>query len=477
MKDELHIKCLNPRFVRNKYTGDYILAECGKCEHCLLKKSVHRTQLCKLESSVHRYHYFVTLTFANEYLPKARLVLTDEANEKYDVVRESDGLVLGNVSFPRRIDKIFLCKKVGMPVNVIPILDYEVCKLFLKRLRKYISKYSNEKIRYFVCGEYGPVHFRPHFHLSLWFDEDATASCIQQAVRACWPFGRVDVSLSSGKSASYVASYINSNMYLPRIFKLRGTAPLSRHSFYLGERFYESEIKEIQQVEYSRVARKRICFNGFNSDVFLWRSLESRLFPKCKGFANESQFERVLSYSAYAIARNWTKETRPVHLARFVTDYIRYEDFCHPDNTINDWLQLIRFGLNYYDSDGKFIRPCLCDYDKLERSIYMMLLFSRRFLSVHCCGDDSFHSVSMAIDRIDRYYKDKDYDGLREQLFQQEQTKVTGVKHHYFHYNCVFLDEMLHSSVFKNHSSAIKTKFGSFVKHKKLNDLNKFFNY
>ena len=477
MNIQTEIKCLNPRFIQNKYTGKEILVECGKCEHCLMKKSVVRTQLCKMESALHKFHYFVTLTFSNEHLPKARLILQNDLTDNYDLVRESDGLVLGNVTFRRYVDKVALCKKCGTTINTIPILDYSYCQLFLKRLRKYISKYSNENIRFFACGEYGPVHFRPHFHLSLWFDEEKTSSCIQQAIFASWPFGRVDSSLSAGQSSSYVASYINSCQHLPRVFKFPGTAPFARHSLFLGVKFFESEIQKVQELEYSSINRKRICVNGFNTDVFLWRSLKTRLFPKCKGYASLPQHERVLSYSSYAIVRDWAQETCPIYLARFLTDYIKYEDFYHPDNRINDLLQLIRFHLNYYDCHGHYITPFLSDYEKLERSIYMMLLLSKRFLSYHCLGNDSYNNVLKMVIHIDKFYKEQDYDNLKHQLQQQEDTKKNGIHHHYVYHNAVDLQEYLESSVYHSHSSSMKKRFSTFVKHKKLNDLNKFFNY
>lgn len=42
---------------------------------------------------------------------------------------------------------------------------------FIKRLRKYLEK-SKIKIRYFGCGEYGTLNYRPHFHLIIYGWED-----------------------------------------------------------------------------------------------------------------------------------------------------------------------------------------------------------------------------------------------------------------------------------------------------------------
>lgn len=72
--DYQFIKCFNPRHITNRYTGEEVLVECGKCEACLLKKNVSRKSRCLLENAAHRYCYFVTLTYKNKYLPQCTLV-------------------------------------------------------------------------------------------------------------------------------------------------------------------------------------------------------------------------------------------------------------------------------------------------------------------------------------------------------------------------------------------------------------------
>lgn len=48
----------------------------------------------------------------------------------------------------------------------IPYLRKTDLQLFLKRFRYYVTKrLPKEKVRYYAVGEYGPVHFRPHYHL------------------------------------------------------------------------------------------------------------------------------------------------------------------------------------------------------------------------------------------------------------------------------------------------------------------------
>ena len=139
----------------------------------------------------------------------------------------TQGTILGNTMSYDFIRET-LSKKVNLPKGILPphLSKYDG-QLFIKRLRRYLdrliqSKYGKEaeKIRYYLVGEYGPVHFRPHYHVILWFSEDETYSTIREAVHQSWKFGRIDVQKSLGKCADYVAKYLNSSVSLPEVFKL-----------------------------------------------------------------------------------------------------------------------------------------------------------------------------------------------------------------------------------------------------------------
>lgn len=485
MKDFPFIKCLNPSRILNRYTGENVLVECGKCEHCRLKRSLASTTRCKIEAASHRFTYFVTLTFENKYLPCARLVFRKEDSYKkddeevYDVVRESDGLVCGSVVFPSNMHKQQLVKKCKAGHNRIPIVDSQYPILFMKRLRKRL-KY--EKIRVFYCGEYGPVHFRPHYHFLLWFDKEETLSCIRQALSESWTFGRIDSSLASGKASSYVASYVNSAQYLPQVLSLASTKPFSNHSWYLGEQFLESSIKELQALDYSAINKQRFCFNGVNTDVLLWRTFKTRIFPKLKGHATQSEYVRVLSCQAFSTIRSWTQEDCPINQARFITDYVRYGDFYHPDDKINDLLQLFRHGLNYYTYDANkkilYIRPLLADYDKFEKSVYHHILASRYFINVICNGNSSYGYVAKMLRWIDGYYSYCDGENLKNQLdIESKIHKVKDADRSFFFHNSLSLKRLKENKLFMRHSAEVKNTFKSFMKHKELNDKNLIFNY
>lgn len=503
--DYQFIKCSNPRHITNRYTGQQVLVECGKCEACLLKKNLSRKSRCLLENSAHRYCYFVTLTYENKFLPQCTLAekkkdenggylysvfknkinysfYDKETNSYKYEARYHDGEYLGEVYFKSYADQVALMKKCNVTSNpnYFPILDYRDIQNFLKRLRKRIK---NEKIRYFYCGELGPVHFRPHFHLLLWFEEEQTQQNLFENIRSSWPFGRVDVSLSKGKSISYVASYVNSHMYLPDLFRLQQTSPKSCHSWYLGDSVYTDEIKISEETDIKRLASHRIFRDGFNTDFILWRSLKTRLAPKCKGYNSKSEYERILSYSLNAKLREWTQETSPLYQARFIRDYVEFFDFYSPDDGFNEVLQYFRHGLNYYENDQngikRYLTPSLADYDKFERMVYKELLLSRSFLRDFCDGDDSYDSIVKHVRLIDKFYKELDYENLRKQLeiVQNFSKMPDNPSTQFFYHNSFDVDDLKKLPEFKRFTSSRKSMYSNYIKHKELNDKNKIFCY
>lgn len=89
---------------------------CGRCVGCRLERSRQWAIRCVHEASLHEENSFLTLTYSPENLPSNGSLV------KHDLT------------------------------------------LFFKRLRK---AYSDKKLRYFACGEYGEQFDRPHYHVIL----------------------------------------------------------------------------------------------------------------------------------------------------------------------------------------------------------------------------------------------------------------------------------------------------------------------
>jgi len=119
-------------------------------------------------------------------------------------------------------------------------------------------------------GEYGPVHFRPHFHLLLFTNSEEVTKVIRECHTKSWTLGRSDFQLSNGGAASYVASYINSLHNAPLLYRsCSGFKPRSRASlgfFEKGQDYVESEdlYAQIESKLDSAINGRVYNFNGIS---------------------------------------------------------------------------------------------------------------------------------------------------------------------------------------------------------------------
>ena len=156
-------RCLNPQRIVNPYTGQSMIVPCGHCKACVINKNMRMSFQCDLESMSNKYTVFITLTYANRYIPRAQFVDSLDRPFDADLVDKETGELFGAVGMneERRaalLEKLYL-------FGDVPYLRKSDLQKFFKRFRYYAKKYTKEKVRYFAVGEYGPVHFRPHYHI------------------------------------------------------------------------------------------------------------------------------------------------------------------------------------------------------------------------------------------------------------------------------------------------------------------------
>jgi len=170
------MKCLHPFRVRKRcYDWKepvFMDVPCGKCMACLARKRREWMFRCKQELRVCTSCYFVTLTYDEEHVPR-------------------DG-------FHQRI----LCKP-------------DVQKFF-KRLRKHVPDCN---VRYFLCGEYSPEIYRPHYHaliFNLPLDKSVKHMKIYKLLKKSWQNGEVFVGDDVGGGAvNYCCKYCLTVSYTP----------------------------------------------------------------------------------------------------------------------------------------------------------------------------------------------------------------------------------------------------------------------
>lgn len=96
-----------------------------------------------------------------------------------------------------------------------PSLNYRDFQLFMKRVRKACV----DRVRFFMCGEYGDMNFRPHFHACLFGFRPGDLSPLGRGasgkslfrsafLEGVWPLGFSSVGDLTFQSAAYVARYV-----------------------------------------------------------------------------------------------------------------------------------------------------------------------------------------------------------------------------------------------------------------------------
>ena len=490
------VKCLNPQFVRNKYTGETILSSCGKCEACANRKASLYTLKCQLESESHAYCMFVTLTYNQvsiplmmpKYIGFETYTKADGStyiHNKYenDVLVEltprlGRGTILGTSDLGYLSSQSLLAK--CQTFNLYPHLSKRDLQLFIKRLRKHASKISTDKIRYFAAGEYGPVHFRPHYHLLLWFSDKTLYKAIHEIIHKSWSYGRIDVETSRGKSASYVAKYVTSNSVLPRIFKQKSVSPFCLHSAHLGEMVLKQDKETIYQQTFEDFSYRCCQVNDNHQQFFVWSSLSSWYFPKCKGFSTRTSSLNYYAYRLYATTRDWTKKTLVANQARYILNTLFgvFQIFgstnqFHSDPLINDLLCyfVTSCDINLYDT---------ANYDKYYRRIYMELRLSKHFLKNICDGDERYETIIHYMDKITDFYTQAEKYHHKYNLEQQEEFDFESEEDYVFFYpsgheHSFELEKLTNSSYYRSFKANTEIQTRKRLKHKELNDANGIF--
>lgn len=380
-------ECLHPIKVFNKYTNDIIYAPCGHCYSCLKNKSNRDTALAMNIASNFKYCYFVWLSYEDQYLPYMELKSVDPlddirsnylfssinrslripvSNGKDRIIEDSPFEFTHSMTSSEYQDIIvkshgrydFLRKCVVYPRfedcdNRIPYCNTSDCQKFLKRLRFHSKDKYNEEVRFYGVSEYGPRTYRPHWHLLLFFNSDELASVIQQLVSESWSYGRTTCELSRGGSASYVASYVNSNVCLPTLYiQHKEIKARSLHSKGYGNNHVfpsQASIHELDKMSSILLNGESIAVNGKAKQIYPSRSYKHTVFPRftnlvCKSSRSSAYLFSAAFFASERLVRfgyldiTYDKAVSPVsELAHAYTDFfLDREDkgFVHSDDEL-----------------------------------------------------------------------------------------------------------------------------------------------
>lgn len=542
--------CQHRSFITNKYTGARIAVDCGQCDYCIHKKAKKASMRVKTAGSAFKYSYFVTLTYDNVHIPLMNCkVLHSEyedavgisgdihfGNEYHQYIpvseyRCEDNSVLrhiffeqvqGTVPFDREIkeyapvkDNWFLSMdairsfiyktqsvdKTDYPAseqygrdNLIPFLNYVDVQNYIKRLRKHLFQKlgSYETLHFYAVGEYGPVHFRPHYHLLLFTNSDEIAEVLRYCHDKSWKLGRSDFQRAAGGSSSYVASYVNSLCSAPLLYRsCRAFRPRSRASvgfFEKGCDFVEDEdlYAQIERKISSCIDGRLYNFNGVSVRSTPPLSYIRTLLPRFSSARNDdsTSITRIL----FAVHRT------PQRIARF--GIIHYNDSVL--SLANAYYKYLKVNSNLTDDDKIVLHAARCstrcgycsvdfDAESFVNRLYRLFLYVSKFFRnwhLPLFGSDiSAYSgrINFIIKTGIEYESKKNYESLRDAYSLRSQYPDIS--------DCMFalpqngqemdvlqavssetvclLEQLRHRSA---------TFCRDMIKHKKLNDANNIFN-
>lgn len=194
---------------------------CGRCIGCRLDRSREWGGRIAMEASLHEENSFLTLTYADEFLPK-----------DYGV-------------------------------------HIEHLQKFFKRVRKH---FEPKRLRYVACGEYGDETLRPHYHVILFGEDFASDRTLWRrsprgdllyrsaTLERLWPCGNSEIGNVTKESGDYVARYV---------LKKIGGAMAEEH--YRRVHPLTKAVSDVSPeflVMSSRPGIGREWFDKFQSDVF-----------------------------------------------------------------------------------------------------------------------------------------------------------------------------------------------------------------
>lgn len=543
--------CQHRSFITNKYTGARIAVDCGQCDYCIHKRAEKASMRVKTAGSAFKYSFFVTLTFDNEHIPLmyCKILHSDyedaigisgdihfgHEHHRYIPVSEyqcDDSSMLrhvffeqvqGTVPFDREakeyspvqdnwflsMDAIrsFIVKtqsvdKTDYPVseqygrdNLIPFLNYVDVQNYIKRLRKHLYKQLGkyETLHFYAVGEYGPVHFRPHFHLVLCTNSDEVAKVLRYCHDKSWTLGRSDFQIARGGAASYVASYVNSLCAAPLLYRsCRAFRPKSRASvgfFEKGCDYVEDEdaYAQIEQKIDSVVNGRVYNFNGLSVRSTPPMSYIRTLLPRFSSARNDdsTSIARIL----LAVHRT------PQRIARF--GFIDYKQDSILD-LVRTYYKYLKVNSILSDDDKIILHASRCltrfvncssdvDIESYINKLYRLFLYVYKFFRnwhLPLFGSDiSAYSgrISFIIKTGIEYETKKNYESLRDTydlrsrfpeisdcMFALPQNGCeTDVLSDISRETVQLLEQLRYRSA---------TFCRDMIKHKKLNDANNIFN-
>lgn len=256
----------------SRATGDLQL-RCQRCINCKLYRAGMWALRCVHEAQMHEHSVFITLTFNDEHVPFR-----------------------------------------GM-------LDYRPFQKFMKRLRKRFAMFDvtlwQQVPRFYMCGEYGELLGRPHYHACLFgvdfpdktywrTNENGDRLYRSAMLEKLWPYGHAELGAVTVQSAGYVARYV--------LKKITGDQALEHY-----EKIDPITLERYSlPPEFNRMSLKpgigATWFQQFTSDVF--HSEKAYVVHEGRKHSVPRYYHQLLERKNPALARKVTRDKQAFAAAR-----------------------------------------------------------------------------------------------------------------------------------------------------------------
>lgn len=507
-------ECLHKIEVQNPLTGQLHLVPCGTCPACIYRSSVRKELKCKANRPSFKYCYFISLTY-NVYncpsctidkqsLPGGECICTLRYSHHRDEFLAS-GHPLARKGYSRREMEpyVFRCteeyyERYTSQANLAirkhffdhrfdgyyGVLNHYDLSLFMKRFRKYLYSKTNfyEPLETYIVGEYGIEHFRPHFHLLLYFNNDSYAENLGEALNKCWPFGSADYSFARENAIQYTAGYVNSVVFLPRHLKeFRPIAPFSRFSNGFGSKLFESLASASTEV------RKFKCLNGE------LRTVDGELFhffPSVQ--VRDSCFFRAASYPRASVSAlsellhsvvksvsaipTKTRAKTLFGLTRQLVDFFSDSRFCRKVFSYKAWLPILKIIGVDQSNISSFVFP---DFKKrIHQRLYRLYSQCQRFLgySKKSLFDLVIDIESLYLRLVESIVFYNEYDFKNYQNYCQSRNDYPcDIRRYFYRVSSYRLKQFRRTSLGESILSYQYQLLHNRVKHREINEKNKFF--
>lgn len=159
------MECITPFYKLDEKIGIEYLFPCGRCPPCVKRRVSQWSFRLLQQSKISNSAIFLTLTYDTENVPISK--------------------------------------------NGYMTLCFKDVQKFLKRLRKsQIKDGIEDKVKYYLCGEYGGITLRPHYHLIIF---NAQIKHIEKT----WQLGQTHYGNVEGASIGYTLKYMSKLSRIP----------------------------------------------------------------------------------------------------------------------------------------------------------------------------------------------------------------------------------------------------------------------